>query len=139
MPTSTLSAALLTVRSAGGLPWSTPTWQNITKIHGLPWLYDDKASDHSPAPNYSGWTVAVAKAVKVFAQNVGNLTETAQEKYIVGRQADNDSAGRLAWRKFIKDSRISVAINKTIDHVLTEHDRNPYQVLQQHNTTSVSY
>ncbi|KAG8220414.1 hypothetical protein J3R82DRAFT_3403, partial [Butyriboletus roseoflavus] len=138
MPTTTLSAALLTVSNMDGLPWSTPIWQSLTKIHGIPWYYADTAKDDSPAPNYSGWTVKVAKAVKVFAQNVWDLTESSQEKYIVARHADNDSEGRLAWQKFIKESRISVNINKTIDSVLTEHDRGPYQVLQQHNTTSVS-
>ncbi|KIK74158.1 hypothetical protein PAXRUDRAFT_29190 [Paxillus rubicundulus Ve08.2h10] len=53
------------------------------------------------------------------------------------RAADNHSRGQATWRKFIKDSKVSMNINKVIDRCLTENERNAYQVMQQHGQRSV--
>lgn len=138
MPTSTLSGALLLLSNTDGLPWNTSPWQAITKVYGLPWFVDSNAADETPAPNYSSWKVGVAKTVKTFAENLWALPESDQDKYAAARRADNDSAGRSAWSQFVKDTKLSTAVNKVIDNVLTQHERNPYQVMAQHDTRTVS-
>jgi len=138
MPTSTLSSALLLLSNSEELPWATAPWQSITKVAGLPWFFDANAADESPAPNYACWTVGIAKTVKTFVETIWTLPEADQDKYTSARKADNDMAGRSAWNRFIKDAKISASINKVINNVLTQHERNPYQVMAQHETCTVS-
>lgn len=138
MPTSTLSSALLLLSNSEGLPWAAPPWEAITKVVGLPWFFDPNAADDSPTPNYACWTVGVAKTVKTFVETIWALPEQEQEKYTTARKADNDTAGRTAWNRFVKDTKISTSINKVIDDVLSQHDRGPYQVMAQHETRTVS-
>lgn len=71
---------------------------------------------------------------KMFVENLWALLDMDQDKFVLVCKADNDSAGWNMWNKFIKDLKISTAVNKIIDKVLTEHEWNAYQVMGQHNT-----
>ena len=138
MPTSTFSVAILLLSNTEGMLWSTSPWESITKIHRVPWFFEPDTTDNDPALNYLWWTVAVVKMVKMFAENVWVLPELDQDKYIVVQKVDNNTAGHIAWIRFVKDSKISLAINKVINDVLTQHECNAYQVMAQHDTCTVS-
>ncbi|KAF9220462.1 hypothetical protein BS17DRAFT_852177 [Gyrodon lividus] len=132
MPTSTLNTALLALGSHNGLPWMSEAWQGLTHVHGIPWEHDVNAADDSVAPNHRQWNVHTAKMVETFANNLWAKDEDQQDAFMLARTADNDSAGRTTWHKFIKDTKLSSSLNKVIDQCLTENNCNPYQVTKQH-------
>ncbi|KIK77044.1 hypothetical protein PAXRUDRAFT_39190, partial [Paxillus rubicundulus Ve08.2h10] len=120
MPTSSLHTILLALGKHDGLPWTSETWQAVTKIPGIPWKHDADASDDSPVPNHPAWKVSAAKMVVTFADNLWMQDEVEQDRFMSARAADNHSRGRATWCKFVKDSKVSMNVNKVIDRCLTE-------------------
>ncbi|KAH7905302.1 P-loop containing nucleoside triphosphate hydrolase protein [Hygrophoropsis aurantiaca] len=136
MPSPPIYSALLVLGNSEGLPWNIPAWQAITKVHGIPWQTVDGAADMDKSPYVARWTVKVAKAVKVFAQNAWSrpIEPNLQDDYIVTRKADNDSAGRKSWKDFVMGNLVKWKLNKIVDEVFESEQRSPYDVLAAHET-----
>ncbi|KIK11276.1 hypothetical protein PISMIDRAFT_122983 [Pisolithus microcarpus 441] len=129
MPSQSLTAALLLL-GKDGLPWGTPTWQSLTRIHGEPWATAENAPDDSLALHVPEWTTRVAKHVKAFATKVWGMAPSKQDAYVAKRAKDNDSVGRTAWATFVSKRSGQWGINKIVDDVLVGAGRSPAQVLQ---------
>ncbi|KAI5988912.1 hypothetical protein EDC04DRAFT_2614443 [Pisolithus marmoratus] len=138
MPSLTLTAALLLLGKED-MPWGSPTWQSITKIHGEPWAVAENAANDSPTLHIPEWTTKVANQVKTFAMTVWGLPSTKQEAYVAKRSTDNDSAGRTAWATFISKRSAQWGINKIIDDILVGAGRSPAQVLRDMNTRELPF
>ncbi|KAI6029042.1 P-loop containing nucleoside triphosphate hydrolase protein [Pisolithus microcarpus] len=130
MPSQSLTAALLLL-GKDGLPWGTPTWQSLTRIHGEPWATAENAPDDSLALHVPEWTTRVAKHVKAFATKVWGMAPSKQDAYVAKRAKDNDSVGRTAWATFVSKRSGQWGINKIVDDVLVGAGRSPAQVLRE--------
>lgn len=138
MPTQSFHSALLVLGNTEGLPWTAQPWQAMTKIYGAPWVTNPDSSPEVISPNAPEWTVKTAQAVKTFADNVWSKNPDEQDIYVVKRQADNDSAGRGAWKDWVKAGLKKWPLNKTIDEVLISVNRSPYDVMAIHRKRKVS-
>lgn len=138
MPTQSIYSALLVLGNTEGLPWSTPTWQALTSVYGIPWSTTPGAPDDAPATHVSKWTVKIATSVKTFAENVWSKSSDVQDAYVVRQKADNDSTGRTAWKNWVRENQSKWRVNQVIDETLKEEERSPYEVMAQHGTRKVS-
>ncbi|KAI9457025.1 P-loop containing nucleoside triphosphate hydrolase protein [Boletus coccyginus] len=131
MPSQSLTGALLVLGKTDGLPWTLPTWQSITRIHGEPWETDDNASDDARSTHVKEWTTKVANNVKAFATRVWAKAAAKQDAYIVKKSNDNDTAGRQAWAGFVSRRSGQWGINRIIDEILESAGRSPSRVLRE--------
>ena len=138
MPTQAIHSALLVLGNSEGLPWTTPSWQALTKVHGLPWDTTDNAPDDARSMIVPEWNVRVAKEVKVFVQKVLSMPEAEQDDYIIAGKGDNNSAGRKAWKDWVRARLPKWSINRAIDETLRAEGRGPYQVMAERGTRKVS-
>ena len=139
MPTQSLRATLLVLGKREELPWTSPTWEALSKISGPPWAKSENEADTAPAANINGWTNRLADKVKTFAEKVWVLKSADEQNAFVNRKAvDNESDGRAAWVKFCKDNQTRWGINKIIDDILYDHGRSPQQLLRDLGVRSVS-
>lgn len=140
MPSQTLTAALLVLGNTEGLPWTTPEWQTITKVHGVPWNTEVDAPETGRSPNVAEWTNQVANKVQQFAEKVWSMAGNAdkQDSFVTTKKADNVSEGRLSWAQFVKDQQGRWGINCIIDEVLYEAGQSPYQIMRELETRKVS-
>lgn len=137
MPTQAIHSALLVLGNTEGLPWTTPSWQALTKVYGIPWDISGDAPDEARSTIVPEWTIRVTKEVEVFVQKVWSIPEAEQDNYIVAVKGDNNSAGRKAWKDWVKARLPKWTINKVIDETLMAEGRGPYQVMAERGTRKV--
>ncbi|KIK23572.1 hypothetical protein PISMIDRAFT_10882, partial [Pisolithus microcarpus 441] len=131
MPSLANSAALLLLGNSEGLPWTSPTWQELTKVFRIPWYTEPDAAPETPAPNVSGWSTAVAQSVKTHARNLwAQPNAVAQAAHARRAYTDNDAQGRTAWNGWVSANWTATwKLNRVIDEVLTEVKCGPYDTL----------
>ncbi|KAI6008989.1 P-loop containing nucleoside triphosphate hydrolase protein [Pisolithus microcarpus] len=131
MPSLAISAALLLLGNSESLPWTSSTWQDITKVFGTPWYTEPDAAPDTPAPNVSGWSTAVAQSIKTYAQNLwAQPNLVARAAYARRAYTDNDAQGRSTWNGWVSANWTATwKLNRIIDEVLTEVKCGPYDTL----------
>ncbi|KAI6029955.1 P-loop containing nucleoside triphosphate hydrolase protein [Pisolithus microcarpus] len=131
MPSLANSAALLLLGNSEGLPWTSPTWQELTKVFRIPWYTEPDAAPETPAPNVSGWSTAVAQSIKTHARNLwAQPNAVAQAAHARRAYTDNDAQGRTAWNGWVSANWTATwKLNRVIDEVLTEVKCGPYDTL----------
>ncbi|KAI6029961.1 hypothetical protein BKA83DRAFT_4489870 [Pisolithus microcarpus] len=131
MPSLAISAALLLLGNSEGLPWTASTWQELTKVFGIPWFTEPDTAPDTPAPNVSSWSTATAQSVKTYAQNLwAQPNIMAQAAYARRAYTDNDAQGRTAWNGWVSANWTAMwKLNRIIDEVLTEVKCGPYDTL----------
>ncbi|KIK12890.1 hypothetical protein PISMIDRAFT_38574, partial [Pisolithus microcarpus 441] len=131
MPSLAISAALLLLGNSEGLPWTASTWQELTKVFGIPWFTEPDTAPDTPAPNVSSWSTATAQSVKTYAQNLwAQPNIMAQAAYARRAYTDNDAQGRTAWNGWVSANWTATwKLNRIIDEVLTEVKCGPYDTL----------
>ena len=98
-----------------------------------PGYQPDIVSPHAPE-----WTVKTAQAVRTFADNLWSRDPDKQDTYVVKHQLNNDSAGRGAWKDWVKASLKKRSLNKAVDEVLIAANRSPYDIMAIHRKHKVS-
>jgi hypothetical protein len=123
MPNLSITTALLLLGNSEGLPWSSTTWQELSKVIGLPWATVPDAEPTAQSPNVPSWTTHIANSIQVYATNLWSKDNTkAKIKYSSHGLADNDAAGQVAWNK-------TWGLSCRIDDVFTKYKCSPYHAL----------
>ncbi|KAI6116603.1 P-loop containing nucleoside triphosphate hydrolase protein [Pisolithus croceorrhizus] len=139
MPSLAISAALLLFGNSDGLPWTSSTWQDLTKVVGIPWYTDPDAAPDTPAPNVPDWSTAVAQSVKTYAQNLwAQPNVVAQAAYARHAYTDNDAQGRTTWNGWVSANWSATwRLNRVIDEVLSDVKCAPYDTLARFKVTKL--
>ncbi|KAG9308261.1 hypothetical protein JVU11DRAFT_12148 [Chiua virens] len=136
MPTLSISAALLVLGKTEALPWSSPTWQDLTNSVGVPWETLPDATPDAPAPNVPSWSTHVAQSVKAYAQNLWARSDTMDQiRYSARATSDNDSTGRSAWNSWVDDHwNKSWNLGRRVNEVFEECKCTQYDALSRAKT-----
>ena len=139
MPSLSISAALLILGGLDGLPWTSPTWQDLTKGFGVPWHAEAGSAPDARAPYVQSWMTRIAESVHNYATNLWSAKDLAsQVAYSSRTYSDNDRVGRCEWNKWVQDNWGKVwRMNRRIDQVFTEYKCSPYDALARANTRKV--
>jgi hypothetical protein len=131
MPSLTIAAAILILGNAEELPWTSETWQSLTKFFAIPWETPDGAAPDAPSPHVPSWNTRIAQCVKSYVENLRSKTDQqAQIDYATRGFSDNDSTGRTAWNKWINENwQKHWKLHKQIDDLFAEHKCSPYHTL----------
>jgi hypothetical protein len=140
MPSLSISSALLILEGSDGLPWTSPTWQELTKALGVPWLTESGAVPDAPTPHVQSWTTRIAESVHNYARNLWSSSDmAAQVKYSARTFSDNDRVGRSEWNRWVQDHwGKGWKMNHQVDQVFTEYKCSPYDALARSNTRKVN-
>ncbi|KAF9236554.1 hypothetical protein BU15DRAFT_63908 [Melanogaster broomeanus] len=142
MSSQSFTAVLLLLSgNTEGLPWDTPPWQALTKIHGLPWITEESASEDASSSIISEWTVCIAWSVQSFAETVWQKqSEDGQNRYITKKKIiNNDTTGCNAWQKWVSLNQKTWGLNAVIDDTLSAAGRTPQQVLRELETKKLMF
>lgn len=126
MPSFAISTALLILGNTEGLPWTSSTWQENTKVYGLPWEIVPHSAPDTPTPNVPSWTTQKAQTVEAYARNLWLSDD--KSKYSTS-SSDNNSAGRSQWNNWVQKNWTKWNMNSRIDQVFVEHKCSPYEVM----------
>ena len=131
MPNLSITTGLLISGSNNGLPWSSPTWQDLTKVDGVPWVTTPGAEPNAPLPNVPSWSTHVTDSIKAYANNLWSKPDTqAKIKHFGCSLADNDTAGCPTWNSWVKlHWNKSWNISHHINDIFTKYKCSPYHVL----------
>ncbi|KAG8214947.1 hypothetical protein J3R82DRAFT_10137 [Butyriboletus roseoflavus] len=140
MPSLSISSALLILGDPEGLPWTSPIWQDLTRVFGVPWDTESGSAPDARTPLVWSWTTWTAESIKNYARNLWSFSDmVTQVKYSSRTFSDNDSIGRSQWNKWIQENwGRRWKMNRRIDEVFTEYKCSPYDTLTRANTRKVN-
>lgn len=81
-------------------PWTSFTWQSLTKFLATPWKMPNDAAFNTPLPHVPNWNTWIAQSIKLYVENLhSKMDQQAQIAYVACRFLNNDSTGCTAYIK----------------------------------------
>ncbi|KAH0832858.1 hypothetical protein J3R83DRAFT_11785 [Lanmaoa asiatica] len=132
MPSQSFYSTLLILGASDSLSWTVTPWQALMNIYGPLWVTNLDTPADTISPNNPEWTVKIAQAMKIFADNVWSKECDEQDVYVVKRQADNDSSGRTTWKDWV-----FISLNWSLYDVMAIHRKRKLPSLEDSQLSEV--